>query len=292
LKGRARVALASLIASVAAMLLLAAWVTAASADDNDRPLTAADIAGMVPPGSRAPAADSISASPATIPPETSRPTFTTPAVPPIDQPANDDSMVSPPETQEIPQAVPEQSPVAMLPPNTVPSSTDMNNYMKDDPDLAGGLGSARDFVAEGEETSSLGFQVRESRGRLKTGEETEGLLILKVAKDSPAARAGLRSYNGGKQHALQAIAIGAGMAFPPAMLLTMVALPMIEYTEMGKSYDMIIGIDGSRVTNFVDFEERMRDVQPGELVYFNLVRNGKRIQLAVPIPALSNAASN
>ena len=56
---------------------------------------------------------------------------------------------------------------------------------------------------------------------------------------------------------------------------------MIDYTEVGESYDMIIGVDGSRVTNFADFEERMRNVQPGELVYFSVVRNGKRIQIPV-----------
>jgi S1-C subfamily serine protease len=76
------------------------------------------------------------------------------------------------------------------------------------------------------------------------------------------------------------------------MLITMVALPMIEYTEIGKSYDMIIGVDGSRVNNFFDFEERMRNVQPGELVYLNLVRNGKRLQVAVPVPPLTTSASN
>ena len=291
MKRRARAPIAALLASVVALVLLAAWITAASADDaDDPPLTAADIARMVPPGSSAPSADSTSARPATLPPEMpSRPTFTTPAVPPIDHPGNDDSMVSPPETQEIPQAIPEEAPVAMVPPITIPASADMNNYMKDDPDLAESVGSARDFVAEGEETSTLGFEVRESRCRLKTGEETDGLLILNVYKDSPAAKAGLRPYRATTHRILQALAIGAFPFFPPA---TMVALPMIEYTEMGKSYDMIIGVDGSRVTNFVDFEERMRDVQPGELVYFNLVRGGKRIQLAVPIPALSSAASN
>jgi len=36
----------------------------------------------------------------------------------------------------------------------------------------------------------------------------------------------------------------------------------------------------------------MRSVQPGELVYLNLVRNGKRMQIAIPIPALSTSASN
>jgi PDZ domain-containing secreted protein len=30
------------------------------------------------------------------------------------------------------------------------------------------------------------------------------------------------------------------------------------------AYDLIIGVDGSRVTNFLDFYDCMRDVQPGE----------------------------
>ena len=82
------------------------------------------------------------------------------------------------------------------------------------------------------------------------------------------------------------------MAFPPAFLATIIALPMIDYTEAGQSYDMIIGLDGSRVNRFDDFEERMHDVQPGELVYLNVVRNGKRIQLPISIPLLSTSASN
>ena len=47
--------------------------------------------------------------------------------------------------------------------------------------------------------------------------------------------------------------------------------------QVGESYDLIIAVDGWRVTNFFDFEERMRNIQPGELVYLSVVRNGKRI---------------
>ena len=262
-------------------LLSCVLAVAAYAADDDAPVTAADL---VPPATAAPAV-AIAPDPSGMP---SRPTFTTPAVPPIDSSAADPAQLNPPQMQEIPQANPEETPVAMVPPNAIPA--DVNNYMIDDPTLAGSLGTARDFVAEGEESSPIGFEVRESHCRLKTGERTDGLLIIKVYKGSPADEAGLHAVNGGKQHALQALAIGAGMAFPPAMLLTMVALPMIEYTEMGKSYDMIIGIDGMRVNNFFDFEERMRNVQPGELVYLNLVRNGKRMQVAVPVPTLSTAS--
>ncbi len=282
MKRRARVSIPSVLASIAALTLVAAFALPAYAADDDAPVTAADLV------SAAKAAPAVAAVPADSD-ILSRPTFTTPAVPPIDGGAtNDPAQLNPPQMQEIPQANPEETPVAMVAPNTAPA--DVNNYMIDDPDLSAGVGTARDFVAEGEESSPIGFEVRESHCRLKTGEQAEGLLIVKVYKGSPADKAGLQGVRGGKQHALQALAIGAGMAFPPAMLLTMVALPMIEYTELGKSYDMIIGIDGVRVNNFIDFAERMRNVQPGELVYLNLVRNGKRVQIAVPVPTLSTAS--
>jgi hypothetical protein len=333
MKRRASAPIAILLASVGALVLLAPFSRAAFAAGDDPPITAADVAPTTPASAAPAPADSSSttahsiveaapleappapaagsavvsseppseslpgARPASLTPELpTRPTFTTPAVPPIDHPGNDAALVGAPGTQEIPQANPPETPVATVPPSEVPSSPNMNNYMNEDPNLAGSLGSARDFVEEGEGTSpqtlAIGFEVRESSCRLKTGEQIEGLLILKVYKDSPAAKAGLQPFKNAKEHALQAVAIGAGIAFPPAMLLTMVALPMIEYTEMGKSYDMIIGVDGSRVSNFFDFEERMRSVQPGELVYLNVVRNGKRMQIAIPIPALSTSASN
>jgi S1-C subfamily serine protease len=77
------------------------------------------------------------------------------------------------------------------------------------------------------------------------------------------------------------------MVFPPAIL----AVPVIDYSGVGESYDMIIGVDGSRVCNVLDFEDRMRNIQPGQTVYFNVVRNGKRMQVAVPITGLSTVAS-
>ncbi len=46
---------------------------------------------------------------------------------------------------------------------------------------------------------------------------------------------------------------------------------------------MTIGADGSRVTNFMDFYDRRRDVQPGEVVYLNLLRNGRRVQVPAQI---------
>ena len=216
-----------------------------------------------------------------------RPTYATPAVPTIENRGIDEAD-SPPETQEIPQAIPDDSQIAMLPPGSgTRAPHNLTNYSVDDPNLPDGIGSLRDFMSETEETSPIGFEVRETRRKLKTGEELSGLLILKVEKDSAAAKAGLRPFRAAAHKALEALAIGATLAFPPAIL----AVPAIDYADIGESYDMIVGVDGVRVARFIDFEERMRNLQPGELVYFSLVRDGRRIQIPVSIPSLTTSAS-
>jgi len=217
-----------------------------------------------------------------------RPTFTTPAIPPINN-SGDDARIENPEMQEIPRAIPGEPAQPAQPKaqaNAVPEVDDLNAYINYDASPQG-LGSPGEYTAEGEEVSPIGLEMHEAHRRLKTGETAGGLLILKVEKDSAAARAGLHPYRRAGHTVLEGIAIGAAMVFPPAIL----AVPVIDYTEVGESYDMIIGVDGSRVCNVLDFEDRMRNIQPGETVYFNVVRNGRRIQVPVPIPALSTAAS-
>jgi S1-C subfamily serine protease len=217
-----------------------------------------------------------------------RPVIKSPSVPPISNPGNDGAIVSQPGTQEIPQAMPQETPVAMIPAVAVPQPNDINSYMSEDQEISG-LGSMRDFMAEGEaEKSAIGIEMREARRKLKTGEESDGLLIVNVDRNSAAAKAGLKPYKRMGHNILTGAAIGAAMVFPPAILV----LPVIDYTEVGESYDMIIGVDGTRVTSFIEFEERMRNIQPGELVYLNVVRNGKRLQIPVPVPTLSTSASN
>ena len=39
-----------------------------------------------------------------------------------------------------------------------------------------------------------------------------------------------------------------------------------------------------RVTNFLDFEDRLQYVQPGEILYLSVVHDGKREQLRISLP--------
>ncbi|MBV8451250.1 MAG: PDZ domain-containing protein [Deltaproteobacteria bacterium] len=142
------------------------------------------------------------------------------------------------------------------------------------------LGSLDDFMSEGDITSPLGIEVREDRRRLKSGGEAQGLLIVDVFAGSPAARAGLHPYHRAMRDALETAAIAGAIFCPPVVLL----VPVFDQVHVGESYDLIIGVDGSRVTNFLDFQERLRDLQAGEIVYFSIIRNGERMQIPVPVP--------
>jgi S1-C subfamily serine protease len=143
------------------------------------------------------------------------------------------------------------------------------------------LHSLQEFMSEGDITSPLGIEVREGRQKLKSGSQAAGLLVVGVVDGSPAARAGIHAYKRGAVHdVLEGVTVAAALVFPPAV----VAVPIMDQVRLGQSYDLIIGVDGTRVTNFLDFEDRMRDVQPGEIVYLSVVRDGERIQVPISVP--------
>ena len=139
------------------------------------------------------------------------------------------------------------------------------------------------FGSDGELSTPFGMQLREAKRTLKSGEDADGLLITTVQKGGPAATAGLHPYNHTVHDALAGAAIAASLVpFGQAAILL---IPAMDMMQVGESYDMIIGVDGSRVTNFLDFQDRMHDLQPGEIIYLSIVRNGKRIQVTLPVTA-------
>jgi S1-C subfamily serine protease len=141
------------------------------------------------------------------------------------------------------------------------------------------LHSLQEFMNEGDQTSSLGLQLREDQRKLNSGEVAKGLIVVGVQQRSAAATAGLHPLRRTGHDVAEGLAIAAALFFPPAVL----AVPLIDQVNVGESYDMIIGVDGTRVTNYLDFEDRMRDIQPGEIVYLSVVRNGQRVQIPVHV---------
>ncbi|MGD0074142.1 MAG: PDZ domain-containing protein [Candidatus Binataceae bacterium] len=148
------------------------------------------------------------------------------------------------------------------------------------------LHSLREFLDQMSESSSLGIELREDQAKLKNGDNINGLAVLSVAKDSPAARAGLQAYSGGTHVVLEGATMAAALVFPPAI----VALTIIDQTHVGESYDLIIGVDGTRVSDLMEFEDRTRTLRPGDIVYLNVVRSGVRRQIPVSLPPMTQAS--
>ena len=194
-----------------------------------------------------------------------------------------------PGTVEIPpansvDASQQQPPSPALESQPSDESSDVARYREDE---------SEQLESEGELSTPFGMELREARRTLKSGEEANGLLITAVEKNSPAATVGLHAYSHGVHDALTGVAMaGALVLFMiPGGQFAILLIPVLGSMQVGESYDMIIGVDGSRVSNFLDFEDRMHDLQPGELVYFSVVRNGKRMQVAVPVPPDISAAA-
>jgi len=154
--------------------------------------------------------------------------------------------------------------------NATAYQTDQNANQAEPPGL-------QEYLGESEEISLFGMDLRiEQR---KAEKRIQGLLVVDIAPGSPGAYAGLHPYRQPTRDILNGVGMLAAMAFPPAAAI----VPIVESVPLGEAYDLIIGVDGARVTNFLDFYYCMREVQPGELIYLNLLRNGHRVQVPLHI---------
>jgi hypothetical protein len=135
----------------------------------------------------------------------------------------------------------------------------------------------KDYLDENEQISVFGIELRlDSR---KAEKEIPGLLVVNIAPGSPGAAAGLRPFRQTTRDVLNGVGMLAAIAFPPAM----VVVPIVEAVPLHENYDLIIGVDGVRVASFLDFYEQVRNVQPGETIYLNLLRDGRRVQVPMRI---------
>ncbi len=195
-----------------------------------------------------------------------------------------------PGTVEIPpansvDASQQQPPSPALESQPSDESSDVARYREDE---------AEQLKSEGELSTLFGMQLREARRTLKSGEEANGLLITAVEQNSPAAAVGLHAYSHGVHDALAAVGIVGALALfmIPGGQFAILLIPVLGSMQVGESYDMIIGVDGTRVTNFLDFQDSMHDLQSGEVIYLSVVRNGKRVQVTLPVPANALQATN
>jgi len=268
-----------------------AWVSAAgTTTPGSIPSPAAGSTPVLPPEFEPVAAATPAGGTDAHPDPASSPSPSSHASNLVDTPADLNS--TPPSTAVIPPAVPlttitapsSNDPLATAP-APVTGQDNQGEIARYEAEQSGyanpqQLQNLSQYMSQDSVTSPIGFELREARRKLASGEEADGLLIVVVKKGSPAAQAGLHGYARGAHNVLTGAAIVGSMFFPPVILL----VPAIDYAQIGESYDMIIGVDGSRVANFLDFEDRTRDLQPGELIYLSILRNGRRMQISIPVP--------
>ena len=174
---------------------------------------------------------------------------------------------SPPASQVDPNSFRPSANTQVAP---APSQVEQNTNEAEPPGL-------KEYMDASEEISLFGIDLRIERR--KAEKEIQGLLVVDIAPGSPGADAGLHPYRQPTRDILNGMGMLATMAFPPAV----VVVPIFESIPLGEAYDLIIGVDGARVANFLDFYDRMREVQPGEIVYLNILRNGRRVQVPLRI---------
>ncbi len=138
-------------------------------------------------------------------------------------------------------------------------------------------GSGFDFDAR--DTRLIGITVDDDIVK-REGHWVEGVIIVKVLNNSPAARAGLRGQQAAVQNVLEAGVVVCSVFFPPGFM----ALPIIEESGIGKSYDLIIAVDGERVRDVLGFDDALEKAEPGEILYLSIIRGSHHWQIPVPIP--------
>lgn len=268
----------------ATLLRAAPSVTAApSAELAAAPSAAVSASGAAASGAAPAAAGSSAAAAAPAPASAAAGTSAAPPAAANAPAANEQSEnpdEAPPGTTVIPSAGQDQT--AQPETTGVPSSSQVVNYEANQqmPLNEPQLHSLQEFMNEGVNTSPLGVELQEGARRGRNGREVDGLLVVALQPGSPAEAAGLQAGHRAAHDVLEGAAVAASLVFPPAVL----AVPVIETIQLGENYNLIIGVDGNRVTNFMDFQDQMRDAQPGETVYLNILRSGKRLQVPVEMP--------
>ncbi len=190
------------------------------------------------------------------------------------------------EIQLTPAQAPQSSAIGASAPSTVNSGNGdpVVNYERAQNPPPYDAGLAEQFMMEDEnDLPLLGIDVRLDERKLKSGENISGLLIVAVDPGSPAATAGLEGFQHKITSAVETVAMAAAMVFPLAAPAAML-VPMLESSHVGEHYDLIVAVDGYRVRNLLDLQDAVRDVQPGQTIYLSIVRDGKRLPVAVKLP--------
>lgn len=161
---------------------------------------------------------------------------------------------------------------ARIPPNSSQEIGDLGSldeYVRGSPDSASGVS----------DVTALGISVMNGNAQLEGKGQIKGVLIHSVLPGTAAAIAGLRGERAAVSSFLTAGFLAAGMFFPPAAIGALI----VQDAGIGKSYDLIMAIDGQRTHNVQELRQALMGATSGELVYLVLIRAGRRYNIVMAL---------
>jgi S1-C subfamily serine protease len=132
------------------------------------------------------------------------------------------------------------------------------------------------------EIAQLGILGRDDRANLEDGEQISGVAVVDLSRGDTSV-GGLKSEKAPRDM-MTGVLLGAEVAAtilcPPVML----GFEMFVESRLGKSWDLIVAVDGYRVTNTFELIQAVQDTQPGDRVYLAIVRKRQRMQIDFRVP--------
>jgi S1-C subfamily serine protease len=118
------------------------------------------------------------------------------------------------------------------------------------------------------ELISNGRIVRADIGIIDVMETKDGLVVRQVAKEGPAAEAGLQ----GGRVVMQQMKRGN---------FVVAQRPMVDYSQA----DRVVAFDGEELRTGVQFQDKLWSHRPGDIVKLTVVRGGNRVEIPITLRA-------
>lgn len=136
----------------------------------------------------------------------------------------------------------------------------------------------------------LGISVFSGNGRLGSGQVLSGLVVTSVDQWGIGYTGGIRGPHiqisrASAQLGVIVFVVGAAAIFPPAML----GIPLLAKMPSPKISDVIVAVDAERIRDVSELGDYLRNSKAGETLYLTIIRDGRRVQLGVPIPAVASS---
>jgi hypothetical protein len=136
----------------------------------------------------------------------------------------------------------------------------------------------------------LGISVFNGSGKLVSGQVLSGLVVTTVDQWGVGYAGGIRGQHlqisrASAQLGVIVFVVGAAAIFPPAML----GIPLLAKMPSPKISDVIVAVDAERIRDVSELGDYLRNTKAGETLYLTIIRDGRRVQLGVPIPAVASS---